>query len=149
MENLNPQSRVDDTLRCIVFATVILRKKALARTYLAKATGVHVDTISAHNMKLEENGILDICREYHKVNVYSHKYMMVLAGLFGFVDPMKWRNASLTNYIYNNSSMVTKIMLIIEEGKECFSTESREMGTHKLQTEIKSRMWDDLLGGYW
>lgn len=94
-KNSAPQDKCYETLRKIVFNIWIMRKKQIFRGLLVKQTGLHKDTISAHNVKIQENCILDIEHAFKEANRYSSKFMVVLAIFFGFEKPINWESASL------------------------------------------------------
>jgi len=89
------QHKILDTLKAIIKYLHFYRKKRLSRKLLSKITGLHPDTISAHNVLLEENQILNIQRRFKEVNIYSSEFILILAEVFGFATPMESRSAFL------------------------------------------------------
>lgn len=145
-QDIAPQSEVLESLRLIAFSVVTLRKRTISRKYISKVLGICLKTVSNHNMFIEENGILKIERRFKQANVYKHEYIMALAEFFGFVKPIISRTCSLTNYLFGKSSMITKISMLIEFGKECFSDFSRQETENHSETLRKAKMWDEIVG---
>ena len=125
IKSLVQQSRHELTLKAITEGWFLRRKRSFSRSYLAKATGLHKDTISTHNMFWEKEGIIQVERYYHEINSYGHKFIGILGEIFGYVPigstAMEYRSASLlTNLNLNNKySLIT-----IEDN----TSEKREIG---------------------
>ena len=134
IKSLAQQSRHELTLKAITEGWFLRRKRSFSRTYLAKATGLHKDTISTHNIFWEKAGILNIERMYHEINSYGHKFIGVLGEVFGYVrrgeSTMEYRSASLlTNLNLNNKNN----LLTIEES----TPKKGEIGEKSPDREIQ------------
>jgi hypothetical protein len=125
IKSLAQQSRHELTLKAITEGWFLRRKRSFSRTYLAKATGLHKDTISTHNIFWEKTGILQIERIYHEINSYGHKFIGVLGEIFGYVKPMEYRSTSLltssNKYIINHGNKMEEFGLNFENKSEISS----------------------------
>jgi len=144
--SLAPQNQVLESIKLVTFNLVIGKKKRLSRSYFTKCLGINKSTVSAHNTLMALEGIIDVQHFFNEINGYSCKFPLVLAGIFGYVNSMEWESATLTNYLFNKSSEITKIAMLIEFGSECFRTANQQENENPSETLRKSRLWDEIVG---
>jgi len=90
------------------------RKHQWARKYTSKQTGLSVSAISDHNMLIEANGILKIDRAFKKNNIFSTKYLFVLAVLFGYLESASLFTSQI-NISHSSNNEETTISITQQE----------------------------------
>lgn len=75
----------------------------ISRSLLAKIAHCHVDTVSSINMRIEEAGLVEIGREFKKINTYRTKNLWALLLIFGFVTQYPSQNLQSASLLDSNS----------------------------------------------
>ena len=114
IDTLAPQSECYKTLKAYVKTMWLERKHQWARNYTSKQTNLHKDTISAHNMIIEANGIFKIERAFKKNNIFSTKYLFVLAVLFGYLESASLFTSQI-NISHSSNNEETTISITQQE----------------------------------